>query len=129
MSHDADILEQYPPEKLLDRWNYRVILPAIRMMGEVETVEQYLEYERANRNRGGILRELTERHDAILDKHGETPSQYQEESTATSSSTSSVESGSSGEPSIPSPDLLALIHEHGPGGIEGVPTPPPWGEL
>ncbi|WP_251344599.1 hypothetical protein [Haloplanus halophilus] len=129
MSHDAAILEQLPPEKLLDTSNYRVIRPAIGMMETVEIVEQYLEYERANRNRGGIIRRLIERRDAISEERGETPPHSQAESGATSSSTSAVGVGSSKEPPIPSSSLLALVHEQEPAGIEQAPTPPSWTEL
>ena len=36
MSHDESLLEQLPPEKLLDTRNTRVITPAIRMMEEAD---------------------------------------------------------------------------------------------
>ena len=146
MSHDAAVLEQLPPEKLLDTSNYRVITPAITMMGEVETVEQYLEYERAHRNRGGIIRRLTERRDAIYEERGETlpidieiptenpdepPVQIHIESDALTQTKTETESESraSGISPSPSADVLALVHEHGPTGVAGSPEPPAWDEL
>lgn len=129
MSHDTALLEKLPPEKLLDTSNYRVIRPAISMMETAETVEQYLLYERANRNRRGIIRRLTERRDAISDERGETPPHSQAESSITSSSTSAGKVGSPEEPPILSAGLLALVHEHGPAGIEEAPSPPSWTEL
>jgi hypothetical protein len=146
MSHDAAVLEQLPPEKLLDTSNYRVITPAITMMGEVETVEQYLEYERAHRNRGGIIRRLTERRDAIYEERGETlpidieiPTENPDEPlvqihiesdalTQTKTETES-ESRASGISPSPSADVLALVHEHRPTGVAGSPEPPAWDEL
>jgi hypothetical protein len=146
MSHDAAVLEQLSPEKLLDTSNYRVITPAITMMGEVETVEQYLEYERAHRNRGGIIRRLTERRDAIYEERGETlpidieiptdnpdepPVQIHIESDALTQTVTETESASraSGISPSPSADVLALVHEHGPTGVAGSPEPPAWDEL
>jgi hypothetical protein len=146
MSYDAAVLEQLPPEKLLDTSNYRVITPAITMMGEVETVEQYLEYERAHRNRGGIIRRLTERHDAIYEDRGEMlpidieiptenpdepPVQIHIESDALTQTVTETESEScaSGISPSPSADVLALVHEHGPTGVAGAPEPPAWDEL
>jgi len=144
MSHDAAVLDQLPPEKLLDTSTYQVITPAIRMMDEVETVDQYLEHERANRGRAGILRELTERRDAIREERGEEPpQQHSGESTSILSGVgeswekqndslgdTDVPSQISGEiPSQPSEDLLALVHEHGLGNTPESVTAPSWSEL
>lgn len=140
MSHDAAVLEQLPPEKLLDTSNYRVITPAITMMGEVETVEQYLEYERAHRNRGGIIRRLTERRDAIYEERGETlpvdveiPTENPDEPSVKihikSDAQAETEFRASGISSSPSTEALALVDEHGPTGVAGSPEPPAWDEL
>lgn len=144
MSDDAAVLDQLPPEKLLDTSNYQVITPAIRMMDEVETVGQYLEHERSNRNRAGILRELTERRDAIWEERGkEPPQQHSGESNSIPSGVgesrgpqidspgeTDVPSQISGEiPSQPSEDLLGLVHEHGPGNTPESVTAPSWSEL
>jgi hypothetical protein len=144
MSHDAAILEQLPPQKLLDTSNYRVITPAITMMGEVETVEQYLEYERANRNRGGIIRRLTERCDAIYEGCRETlpvdveiptenpdepPVQIHIKSDAQTQTETETELRASGISPSPSTEALALVHEHRPTGVAGSPEPPAWDEL
>jgi len=144
MSHDAAVLEQLPPEKLLDTSNYCVITPAITMMGEVKTVEQYLEYERAHRNRGGIIRRLTERRDAIHEERGETlpvdveiptenpdehPVQIHIESNAQTQTRTESEFRASGISPSPSTEALALVDEHGPTGVAGSPEPPAWDEL
>lgn len=140
MSHDATVLEQLPPEKLLDTSNYRVITPVITMMGEVETVEQYLEYERAHRNRGGIIRWLTEYRDAIYEERGETlpvdveiPTENPDELSVKihikSDAQTETEFRASGISPSPSTEALALVDEHGPTGAAGSPEPPAWDEL
>ena len=49
---DSDpILERLPPETLLDSDHLRPILAGIRCMDSLETVQQYLAHENANRNR------------------------------------------------------------------------------
>jgi hypothetical protein len=142
MSHDAAVLEQLPPQKLLDTSNYRVITPAITMMGEVETVEQYLEYERANRNRGGIIRRLTERRDTIYEERGETlpvdveiPTENPDEPPvqihikSDAQTQTETELRASGISPSPSTEALALVHEHRPTGVAGSSEPPAWDEL
>jgi hypothetical protein len=144
MSDDAAVLDQLPPEKLLDTSNYQVITPAIRMMDEVETVDQYLEHERANRVRAGILRELIERRNAIQEEHGENPpQQHSGESAPIPSGVGESREKQIDSPgdmdvpsrisreihSQPSEDLLALVHEHGPGNTPESVTAPSWSEL
>ncbi|TKX37094.1 hypothetical protein EXE51_08475 [Halorubrum sp. CGM5_25_10-8B] len=153
MGHDAAILEQLPPEKLLGTSNYRVISPAIRMMGEVETVEQYLKHERAKQNRGGIIRRLSERRDAIYEERAEAPPERTTETGGSSTPPVEVEIPIENPDDLPvriqvepttrtetetpasfippslSADLLALVHEHGPTGVARSPEAPAWDEL
>mgnify|MGYP007023707266 FL=1 len=114
MSGDESLLEQLPPEKLLDTRNTRVITPAIEMMEEVETVERYLEHERANRDRAGIIRHLTERIDAIDEENGATPPRQEQEPEGEQEGdnvpTDDVETVS---PMSPPEELLAYIHDLG----------------
>jgi len=50
--HDTEaILERLPPETLLDSDHLQPIQAGIRCMDSVETVQQYLAHENANRNR------------------------------------------------------------------------------
>ena len=50
--HDTEvILERLPPETLLDSDHLRPIQAGIRCMDSIETVQQYLAHENANRNR------------------------------------------------------------------------------
>ncbi|WP_254824877.1 hypothetical protein [Haloglomus halophilum] len=138
MSHDEPLLEQLPPEKLLDTANFRVITPAIPMMEAIETVEQYLEHERANRNRAGIIRRLTDRIDAIYEETGERPSETgsKPESTPELGQTPPVEPMTSTTTMTdtlsvwtPSRGLLDLVHDHEPGGLAGPSMPLAWEEL
>jgi len=49
---DSDpILERLPPETLLDSDRLRPIRAGIRCMDSIETVQQYLAHENANRDR------------------------------------------------------------------------------
>ena len=136
MSGDKSLLEQLPPEKLLDTRNTRVITPAIEMMEEVATVEQYLEHERANRDRAGIIRYLTERIDAIYEENGEISlgeqDQKQElegEHGGDSVPTDNIETVS---PISPPEELLAHIHDLGNESDEEIASSsasPTWDEL
>jgi hypothetical protein len=138
MSHDEALLEQLPPEKLLDTANSRVITPAIPMMEAIETVEQYLEHERANQNRAGIIRRLTDRIDAIYEGTSEHPPETESKpdstlepgqtqpvepviSTTTMTDTHSVWTQSR--------ELLGLVHDHESGGLAGPSMPLAWDEL
>ncbi|WP_255153034.1 hypothetical protein [Halorarius halobius] len=136
MSGDKSLLEQLPPEKLLDTRNTRVITPAIEMMEEVATVELYIEHERANRDRAGIIHHLTEQIDAIYEENGEIPlgeqDQEQEpegEHGGANVSTDDVETVSS---MSPPEELLAYIHDlesESDEEIASSPAPPTWDEL
>jgi hypothetical protein len=136
MSGDKSLLEQLPPEKLLDTRNTRVITPAIEMMEEVATVEQYLEHERANRDRAGIIRYLTERIDAIYEENGGIPlgeqDQKQElegEHEGDSVPTDNIETVS---PISPPEELLAHIYALGNESDEEIASSsasPTWDEL
>lgn len=158
MSYDDSLLEQLPPEKLLDTSNTRVITPAIAMMESVETVEQYLEHERANRNRAGIIRHLTERLDTIYEATGDHPSEpeaepklepkpeqeptpisrqsppLKNETPATPPTTERPAATQQPVPEsagvwMPTEDLLCLVDDLGPNGLGGPSTPPLWDEL
>jgi hypothetical protein len=142
MTHDDSLLEHLPPAKLLDTANTRVITPAIPMMSEIATIEQYLEHERANRNRAGIIHLLTERIDAIYEENDETPPSHEQDqedgivsdeqgSTTGPGPAVPAGAGESVETSPPN-ELLALVHEYGPavsGGIAASAAPPAWDEL
>jgi hypothetical protein len=138
MSHDEALLEQLPPEKLLDTANSRVITHAIPMMNAIGTIEQYLEHERANRNRAGIIRRLTDRIDAIYEETGEHPSETESkpESTLEPGQTPPVEAMMSTTTMTdtlsvwtPSGELLGLVHGHEPSGLAGPSMPLAWDEL
>ncbi|QLC35711.1 hypothetical protein EFA46_015770 (plasmid) [Halarchaeum sp. CBA1220] len=138
MSHDAALLEQLPPEKLLDTSNYRVIRPAIEMMEAVETVEQYLTHERANRNRAEIIRRLTDRLDAIQKEVGEqspvTESKSERVLLPRNSRSSETETVTNRGPKavavwMPTKDLLSLVHNAGKRSPADSSTPPTWDEL
>jgi hypothetical protein len=128
MTRDESILEQLPPEKLLDTRKTRVITPAIEMMEEVATVELYLEHERKNRDRPGIIRYLTDRIDAICEANDEIPpsSQDQDEDTIPTDDAGSI------SPMSPPEEALAYIHDIGEepaGKIGSSPSLPTWDEL
>jgi hypothetical protein len=59
MSDDRDaILDELPPERLLDGDHLQPILAGIRCMRSVETVQQYLAYENQHRNRTPVQSNL-----------------------------------------------------------------------
>ena len=130
MTRDESILEQLPPEKLLDTRKTRVITPAIEMMEEVATVELYLEHERKNRDRPGIIRYITDRIDAICEESEEnSPGQIQEQERRDAVPVDPDESFS---PISPPEDLLAYIYDLGTESDEEVdsgPDTPAWDEL
>ena len=70
MGYDESVLEELPPEKLLDSTAPSVIKPAIRMMGQVETIELYLDYEREHEDRPGIVRYISNRISELQDQDG-----------------------------------------------------------
>ncbi|MFD1687190.1 MULTISPECIES: hypothetical protein [Halobellus] len=136
MSGDESLLEQLPPEKLLDTRNTRVITPAIEMMEEVATVELYLEHERANRDRPGIVRHFTEQIDAIYEENGEIPpgekDQEQESEGEHEGDNMSTADAETVSPMSPPEELLAYIHGLGNESddeIASSPAPPTWDEL
>jgi hypothetical protein len=83
------------------------------MMVEIETVERYLQHERANRDRAGIISYLTEQIDAIVEENGEIPPGEQEpedEQEGDNVPTDDVETVS---PMSPPEELFAYIHDLG----------------
>ncbi|MFC6977127.1 hypothetical protein ACFQL1_24175 [Halomicroarcula sp. GCM10025709] len=59
MSDERDaILDELPPERLLDGDHLQPILAGIRCMHSVETVQQYLAYENRNQNRTPVQSHL-----------------------------------------------------------------------
>ncbi|WP_313690613.1 hypothetical protein [Halobellus marinus] len=136
MSHDESLLEQLPPEKLLDTRNTRVITPAIRMMEEAATVERYLEHERANRDRAGIIRYLTDRIDGIYEENGEIlpgeQSQEQEMEGGREGDIVPVDEAETVSAMSPPEELLAYIHDLGSEPDKEIASsfdPPMWDEL
>jgi len=132
MSHDESLLEQLPPEKLLDTRNVRVITPAIEMMEEVATVEQYLEHERASRDRAGIIRHLTEQIDAIYEENGEIPPGEQNLEGEDEGDIVPVDEAETVSPMSPPEELLAYIHDLGSESDKEIASsfdPPLWDEL
>ncbi|MFC6874785.1 hypothetical protein [Halobellus marinus] len=136
MSHDESLLEQLPPEKLLDTRNTRVITPAIRMMEEAATVERYLEHERANRDRAGIIRYLTDRIDGIYEENGEIlpgeQSQEQEMEGGHEGDIVPVDEAETVSAMSPPEELLAYIHDLGSEPDKEIASsfdPPMWDEL
>ena len=136
MSHDESLLEQLPPEKLLDTRNTRVITPAIRMMEEAATVERYLEHERENRDRAGIIRHLTDRIDDIYEENGEIlpgeQSQEQEMEGEHEGDIVPVDEAETVSAMSPPEELLAYIHDLGSEPDKEIASsfdPPMWDEL
>jgi hypothetical protein len=136
MSGDESLLEQLPPEKLLDTRNTRVITPAIEMMEEVATVELYLEHERANRDRPGIIRHLTEQIDAIYEENGEIPpgerDQEQEPDGGQEGANVHTDEAETVSSMSRPEELLAYIHDLGSESDEEIASsldPPTWDEL
>lgn len=142
MTDDDSLLEQLPPEKLLDTANGRAISAAIEMMAEVAVVEEYLEYERSNRDRDGIVRDLRDRIDDIYEDNDETPPEKQrpEPAAKPESTPGAVETVGTPEtdtgsvsPESPPAELLETLHELGNDrstNLDGWPSPPPtWDEL
>lgn len=58
--HDA-ILDQLPPEKLLDTNNPKLLRGGFRCMHSVETVQKYVGYENSNAKRTHVLKRLQAR--------------------------------------------------------------------
>ena len=55
------ILEELPPEKLLDTPSFRLIRGGVACMRSVETVKQYVAHENATEQREQVLRLLHQR--------------------------------------------------------------------
>jgi peptidyl-tRNA hydrolase len=55
------ILEELPPEKLLDTPSFRLIRGGVGCMRSVETVKQYVAHENATEQREQVLRLLHQR--------------------------------------------------------------------
>ena len=61
MTDDEDrnaILDQLPPEKLLSATNPELIRAGVKCMNPLSTVQEYVPYENAHKNRTGILGQL-----------------------------------------------------------------------
>lgn len=132
MSGDESLLEQLPPEKLLDTRNTQVITPAIEMMVEIETVERYLEHERANRDRAGLISHLTEQIDAIYEENGEITPDEQKPGAEQQGDNVSTDDVEQVLPVSPPEELLAHIHDFESKSGEKIassPAPPTWDEL
>jgi hypothetical protein len=127
MSGDESLLEQLPPEKLLDTRNTQVITPAIEMMVEIETVERYLEHERANRDRAGLISHLTEQIDAIYEENGEITPDEQKPEGEDERANVPTDNAETVSPMSPPEELLAYIHDlrtESEGAIASSSTPP-----
>ena len=61
MDTPAQILNELPPEKLLDTPNFRLIRGGVTCMDSVETVKQYVAYENTTEQRAQVLRLLQQR--------------------------------------------------------------------
>ena len=61
MDESDHILDELPPEKLLDTPNFRLILGGVACMRSVETVKQYVAHENVNEQREQVLRLLHQR--------------------------------------------------------------------
>jgi peptidyl-tRNA hydrolase len=55
------ILDELPPEKLLDTANFRLVRGGVACMHSVETVKQYVAHENATEQREQVLRLLHQR--------------------------------------------------------------------
>jgi hypothetical protein len=59
---DSDrILDEFPPENLLDTPNFRLIRGGVACMYSVETVKQYVAHENTTEQREQVLRLLHQR--------------------------------------------------------------------
>jgi hypothetical protein len=62
------ILEELPPEKLLDTPSFRLIRGGVACMHSVETVKQYVALENATEQREQVLRLLHQRAAELRDQ-------------------------------------------------------------
>jgi hypothetical protein len=64
----AQVLEELPPEKLLDTPSFRLIRGGVACMHSVETVKQYVAYENTTEQREQVLRLLHQRATELRDQ-------------------------------------------------------------
>lgn len=62
------VLQKLPPEKLLDADHMQLIRAAIRCMDSIETIQQYLAHENANRDRTQVQAALRMRARELRDE-------------------------------------------------------------
>jgi hypothetical protein len=124
MGYDDSVLETLPPEKLLNTTAPDVIKPALRMMGQVETLELYLDHERQSKNRPGIVRYISDRISELQEQDGQRPLDEEGQSETTEEATGSR----LGEPAGTDLDkvLLEAIHALSPDGSNCRVGPPEW---
>jgi predicted Fe-S protein YdhL (DUF1289 family) len=63
------ILEQLPPEQLLETTHWDLIKAGIVCMHQIETVQQYVAYENQHQQRTAILRLLQQRAATIRERN------------------------------------------------------------
>jgi len=124
MGYDDSVLEELPPEKLLNATAPGVIKPALRMMGQVETLELYLDHERKSKNRPGIVRYISNRISELQEQDGQRALDAEGRSETTEEATRSR----LGEPAGTDLDetLLEAIHALGPDESNCRVAPPEW---
>jgi hypothetical protein len=67
------ILEQLPPERLLETPQWDLIKAGIVCMHHIETIQQYVAYENQHQQRTAILRLLQQRAATIRERDHEQP--------------------------------------------------------
>jgi predicted hydrolase (HD superfamily) len=66
--HTEPVLQKLPPEKLLDADQMQPIRAAIRCMDSIDTIQEYLAHENANRNRTQVQAALRMRARELRDE-------------------------------------------------------------
>lgn len=66
--HTEPVLQKLPPEKLLDADRLEPIRAGIRCMDSIDTIQEYLAHENANRNRTQVQAALRMRARELRDE-------------------------------------------------------------
>ncbi len=90
---DSTLLDELPPEKLLETKNLRLIVPALKVEDDPDVLRQYLKYERTTEDREPVKRAIREQ---IVETEGEESDSSVHCPTSTSSSPSASENDAAG---------------------------------
>lgn len=102
-NNGSTLLDELPPEKLLETKNLRLIVPALNVEDDPEVLRQYLDYEQANENRDPVKRAI--RKQIAETEHEGTVSSVQCP-TSQSSSPSEDEDSGGGVNESPAPECV-----------------------